>query len=585
MEITEMTAISNEAIILTISTAEVKEHEKNETQRKPYRDRVLEIVGKVVEGNGNPCATYIIETFSDKAIFSKILSEEEIMCELEKIFRDMKPTADVSITNAIKSFHKIPWSSQITNILFVPDEAMYRNPRMYQNDMKAAKDLLKRMASESLTSAPRIVIGDPTYFQGIGNNVSAYSSKMSVAELSKAILLALKSKEITTQPENLFTSTSTSNNKRTSFKTSKIPSTRPSISNGTQEKQTSMLDNVDSITASSDLSMTVPESVDCITPRAFVSYSTTESQLASFSTSAIIHKKDAFSRNFILMTSNSYLAPHVKSVTNNTSSLVKKEKEVFVTESILPDEERQFSVLKSITSAQQTSPMNREAESSKLISEMQEGSFGEFLSSTSNDELSLLSPFLLITDKPVREKSVTEATVQSEYSSINVTDISPGLHKSGNDMKRQLISPPINNGSFVLGAPFILSKGINVSDRQHSTSLINATQQSILKERILKILLDDDAYPHSAPSASDQIFAKKSEFTLSTAVTNTSSNNSSAKALAIRKESFSKDSARSKRSKVMERDATESFISGDISEDINEIMLTDESRYQVPHQT
>lgn len=60
---------------------------------------------------------------------------------------------------------------------------------MFKNDMKLAKDLLKRMTTENPTSAPRIVIGNPTYFRDIGRTVSAYSSDMNVDELTNAILL------------------------------------------------------------------------------------------------------------------------------------------------------------------------------------------------------------------------------------------------------------------------------------------------------------------------------------------------------------------------------------------------------------
>lgn len=63
-----------------------------------FQDKVLGIVGKLIEGNANPCATYVIEEFSDKTTFSKLLSKTEVICELERIFHDIKSSRDISIT-------------------------------------------------------------------------------------------------------------------------------------------------------------------------------------------------------------------------------------------------------------------------------------------------------------------------------------------------------------------------------------------------------------------------------------------------------------------------------------------------------
>ncbi|VDO75856.1 unnamed protein product, partial [Onchocerca flexuosa] len=183
IEITQK--MSTETIVLTVSTVEEKKQEENETEGMSYADKILEIVEKLTEQNDNPCTTFIIEEFNDKVTFGKLLSKPEIIDELRKIFHGVKPTNDINITNAIESFHKIPWSSQITNILFVPDEAMYRNRDIYKSDMKSAKDLLKQMAIENPISAPRIVIGNPVYFQDIHSTVSSYSSDTNVDELTK----------------------------------------------------------------------------------------------------------------------------------------------------------------------------------------------------------------------------------------------------------------------------------------------------------------------------------------------------------------------------------------------------------------
>lgn len=55
---------------------------------------------------------------------------------------------------------------------------------MFENDMKSAKDLLKLVAA----SAPRIIIGNSTYFRDTDKTVVAYSSDMNVNELTHAIL-------------------------------------------------------------------------------------------------------------------------------------------------------------------------------------------------------------------------------------------------------------------------------------------------------------------------------------------------------------------------------------------------------------
>uniref|UniRef100_A0A8R1TRE8 Uncharacterized protein n=1 Tax=Onchocerca volvulus TaxID=6282 RepID=A0A8R1TRE8_ONCVO len=231
-----------------------------------YTDKILEIVEKLTEQNDNPCTTYLIEEFNDKVTFGKLLSKPEIIGELRKIFHDMKPTSDINITNAIESFRKIPWSSQITNILFVPDEAMYRNQEIYESDMKSAKDLLKQMAIENPISAPRIVIGNPVYFQDIHSSVRAYSSDMNVDKLTEAILLALQDEE-SKMPE-IFTSTIS--NKEDATLPSSIAetlSTTSWIRDTTQEQKISTLvdKNIDSTPVSSDLSGTI----ECTTIRTF----------------------------------------------------------------------------------------------------------------------------------------------------------------------------------------------------------------------------------------------------------------------------------------------------------------------------
>ncbi|KAL3989312.1 hypothetical protein ACH3XW_27165 [Acanthocheilonema viteae] len=287
--------IPTETIVLTVCTAEGKKQTKNEIKEKSYRDKILEIVEKVVERNDNPCATYVIEEFSDKATFSRLLSEAEVICELEKIFHDVKSAVNISIANAIESFRRIPWASQITNILFVPDETMYRNQKMFRDDMKSAKDLLKRMATENLISAPRIIIGNSMCFRDIDRSVSVYSSDMSVNELTNAILRALKAKEFT-MSEGLFTSiTSINEDEMALSNTSKTHSTRPWIKSTAQEKQMSTLDieNIDSTTTSFDLPMTVTGSAECAPPKTFVSYSTAESEVVN-STSTISHTDSQF---------------------------------------------------------------------------------------------------------------------------------------------------------------------------------------------------------------------------------------------------------------------------------------------------
>ncbi|CAG9533862.1 unnamed protein product [Cercopithifilaria johnstoni] len=262
-----------EIIVLTVSTAEGKKQKENETHGKLYRDKVLEIANEIVKRNDNPCATYVIEEFSDKATFSKLLSKAEVVGELEKTFNDVKSTGDISVTDAIESFCKIPWASQTANILFVPDEGMYRNQKIFKNDMKSAKNLLKRMTTGNRTGAPRVIIGDPTYFRNIDRTVSTYSPDMNVNELTNAILLALQAKEFTT-PEGLFTSTISVNQDGTALPNgSETHFTRSWIKTDTQEKQISTLSivNIDSTTSSSNQPVTVIKPMKCTLTGTFVS--------------------------------------------------------------------------------------------------------------------------------------------------------------------------------------------------------------------------------------------------------------------------------------------------------------------------
>ncbi|KAK6111767.1 hypothetical protein QQG55_44960 [Brugia pahangi] len=242
--------IPAETIVLTVSTAEGKQ---NKTEGMLYRDKILTIVEKVIERNDNPCATYVIEEINDKTTFSKLLSKTEVICELENIFHDVKSNSDISVTKAIESFRKIPWSSRITNIIFVPDVAMYRNRKMYKNDMKSAKDLLKQMAEENPISSPRIIIGNPVYFQNI-DTLSAYSSQMNVDQLIEAILHALQTKDFTT-PEDLLTSTASTNEYETGT--------------STIHGEIEFEDIINSTVTSSDLLMTVTES-ECVSSRILV---------------------------------------------------------------------------------------------------------------------------------------------------------------------------------------------------------------------------------------------------------------------------------------------------------------------------
>ncbi|VIO88099.1 Uncharacterized protein BM_BM9779 [Brugia malayi] len=230
-------------------------------------DKILTIVEKVIERNDNPCTTYVIEEINDQTTFSKLLSKTEVICELENIFHDVKSNSDISVTNAIESFRKIPWSSRITNIIFVPDVAMYRNRKMYKNDMKSAKDLLKQMAEENPTSSPRIIIGNPTYFQNI-DTLSAYSSQMNVDQLIEAILHALQTKDFTT-PEDLLTSTASTNEYETGeYDTSANLPTNSWITS-TIHGEIEFEDIINSTVTSSDLSMTVTES-ECVSSRILV---------------------------------------------------------------------------------------------------------------------------------------------------------------------------------------------------------------------------------------------------------------------------------------------------------------------------
>ncbi|VDN90770.1 unnamed protein product [Brugia pahangi] len=290
--------IPAETIVLTVSTAEGKQ---NKTEGMLYRDKILTIVEKVIERNDNPCATYVIEEINDKTTFSKLLSKTEVICELENIFHDVKSNSDISVTNlsfkclskyknfrAIESFRKIPWSSRITNIIFVPDVAMYRNRKMYKNDMKSAKDLLKQMAEENPISSPRIIIGNPVYFQNI-DTLSAYSSQMNVDQLIEAILHALQTKDFTT-PEDLLTSTASTNEYETGT--------------STIHGEIEFEDIINSTVTSSDLLMTVTES-ECVSSRILVSSSVTKSEIVSSFTSTIIHRAaQKVERNLYHVTTN-----------------------------------------------------------------------------------------------------------------------------------------------------------------------------------------------------------------------------------------------------------------------------------------
>ncbi|VDK69723.1 unnamed protein product [Litomosoides sigmodontis] len=269
---TETTKMLVETVVLTVSAAEGKNQRKNEFGGESYRDKVLKIVEELVERNGNPCATYVIEGFSDRATFSKLLSKEEVVCELERILHDGQSNGDISIAKAIESFYKVPWASQIANILFVPDETMYRNREVFENDVKSARDLLKLVAA----SAPRIVVGNSTYFRDTDKTVVAYSSDMNVNELANAILFALQKKESKALEGLSATMTSTNNDDKALPNTPETYSTPSSIKSNVQEKQMSTLGikHIDSTTTSFDLPVAVTESIKCMPPpRTFVSYS------------------------------------------------------------------------------------------------------------------------------------------------------------------------------------------------------------------------------------------------------------------------------------------------------------------------
>ncbi|EFO16131.1 hypothetical protein LOAG_12377 [Loa loa] len=272
--------ISTEIIVLTINIAKGKKQKENETML--YRDKILDIVAKLVEKNDNPCAVYVIEGFNDNAIFSKLLTEAEVICELEKIFNDEKIGSKINITNAIESFRKIPWSSQIPNIIFIPDMAMYRNRKLYKNDIRSVKNLLKQMVMENPRSAPRIVIGNPEHFQNISDIVSVYSTNMNVDKLTKAILLALQTKEFTTS-EDLFISTN--GYAITPSDTLETPSTVSWITTTTYDEIE--VENIGSTTTSYDPSMIVTKPVGCESSRILVNFPTAESEAVN-STPAII---------------------------------------------------------------------------------------------------------------------------------------------------------------------------------------------------------------------------------------------------------------------------------------------------------
>uniref|UniRef100_A0A1I8EDJ2 Uncharacterized protein n=1 Tax=Wuchereria bancrofti TaxID=6293 RepID=A0A1I8EDJ2_WUCBA len=266
--------IPAETIVLTVSTAEGKE---NKTEGMLYRDKILTIVEKVIERNDNPCATYVIEEINDQTTFSKLLSKTEVICELENIFHDVKSNSDISVTNAIESFRKIPWSSRITNIIFVPDVAMYRNRKMYKNDMKSAKDLLKQMAEENPTSSPRIIVGNPAYFRNI-DTLSAYSSQMNVDQLIEAILHALQTKDFTTS-EDLLTSTASTDEYVTGEYDISANLPTNSWITGTIHEEIEVEDIINSTVTSSDLPVTVTESVECVPSRVLVSSSITKYEI------------------------------------------------------------------------------------------------------------------------------------------------------------------------------------------------------------------------------------------------------------------------------------------------------------------